>query len=83
MNIIDISGKLIYNNKDINKINDISYKNGDLYLLSDNMILKKSEKNELSEKIVNSSSLIRRIFAYKNDGVIAVSDDASFLVNFD
>jgi len=83
VNIIDISGKLIYNNKDINKINDISYKNGDLYLLSDNMILKKSEKNELSEKIVNSSSLIRRIFAYKNDGVIAVSDDASFLVNFD
>ena len=83
VNIIDISGKLIYNNKDIYKINDISYKNDDLYLLSENMILKLSEKNEMSEKIVNSSSLIRRIFSYKNEGVIAVSNDASFLVNFE
>ena len=47
------------------------------------MILKLSEQNELSEKTVASSYLIRRIFAYKNEGVIAVSNDASFLINFD
>lgn len=82
VNIIDISGKLIYNNKDIYKIDDISYKNDVLYMLSDNIILKLSGNNELSEKVVNSSSLIRRIFSYKNEAVIAVSNDASFLVNF-
>ena len=83
VNIIDISGKLIYNNKDIYKVNDIAYKNNDLYLLSDSMIVKLSDENELTEKNINSASLIRGIFAYKYEGVIAVSNDASFLVNFD
>jgi hypothetical protein len=83
VNIIDISGKLIYNNKDIYKVNDVVYKDDDLYLLSDNIISKMSVDGEVSEKEIESSYLIRRIFDYKNEGVIAVSNDASLLVEFD
>ncbi len=83
VNVIDISGKLIYNNKNVNRVNDISYKNDTLYLLSDGMISKLSEEGEIEEKALDFSHLIRRVFTYNNRSAIAVSNDASYLVNFD
>ena len=83
VNVIDISGKLIYNNRNVNNVSDISYKNDTLYLLSDSMITELSENGEITEKALNSSRLIRRIFEYKGRSVIAVSNDASYLVNFE
>ncbi len=83
VNIIDISGKLIYNNKNVNRVNDISYKNDTLYLLSDSTIGKLSEDGEMTEKAFAVSHLIRRIFAYNSQSAIAVSNDASHLVIFE
>ncbi len=83
VNIIDISGKLIYNNRNVNRVNDISYKNDALYLLSDGMISSLSEDGEMTEKALDISRLIRRVFAYNSRSAIAVSNDASYLVNFE
>ena len=83
VNIIDISGKLIYNNRNVNRVNDISYKNDTLYLLSDGMISSLSENGEMTEKALDISRLIRRVFAYNSRSAIAVSNDASYLVNFE
>ena len=80
--IIDIKGKVIYNNEDMKKVDDSSFCGETLFLLSQTDVSAVFPKGKIKTAELRLPSIAKRVFAYSEESVIVAGDTSAVIESF-